>query len=461
MLIRTTSYALSLCLLAAATSVAGDPVAGTARQRARAPVPRVREVRFAGDAAFAPDVLRNVLRSTRMRRWIPGIWTARPPYAAAAVDDDLARLRSFYLANGYVDAQVAVAAVTTEGRDATVTVDARAGSKYGLRKITIAGVRNEDAQIAADAKGASSVDALCTRLLDLRRVAEADGRIDFAVALEVTDAAPPAPAEAGAKWADLTARVRMGSAHAVGRIEFSGNRRISDATLRRATGLRERSGLDLQKLRGSLARLNRSGLIEPLTPQDITIKSRTDTATVDLMISVRERRGGRWSLSGPLGLGVGSLQATVSSRLPGWGHGVLEASTYYATFSVIGVANPLLRLVPVPFTQTPKPLLALERPDVPGQSLFSGFALSPQLSLHGMLASYALRHVDGAVQTALAGSAPEPDLVVPMFRVRDGTSSSAAHSSGLICSPAAPSYRWLRRGAAIAADVALGQLAAF
>jgi len=446
--------------MVAATSLAGEP-ADTARQRARAPVPRVRNVRFAGQPVFAPDVLRTVLRSLRSRPLIPEIWTARPQYSAAAVDDDLARLRSFYLANGYVDAQVAVADVTTEGRDTTVTLDARAGPKYGIRKITIAGVHNDDERIAVDAKGAASVDALCTRLLDLRHVAESDGRIDFAAALEVTDAAPPAPPDAGGHWVDLTAWVRMGSAHAAGRIEFSGHHRISDATLRRAIGLRERSVLDLQKLRGSLARLNRSGLIEPLTPQDIAIRSGPDTAMVDLTVSVRERRGGRWSLSGPLGLGAGSLQATVSSRLPAWGHGVLEASTYYATFSLIGVSNPLLRLLPVAFAHTPKPLLAIERPDVPGQSVLSGFALSPQLSLHGMLANYALTHLDGAVQTALAGSAPEPDLVVPMFRVGNGTGSGAAHSSALICSPAAPSYRWLRRGAAIAADVALGQLAPF
>ena len=59
--------------------------------------------------------------------------------------------------------------------------------------------------------GPSAVDALCTCLLDALRTAEAQGHLDFNVEVE--------SAGTGGLL-DLTARIRVGSAHAVGRIDF-------------------------------------------------------------------------------------------------------------------------------------------------------------------------------------------------------------------------------------------------
>src|SRR5262249_39273184 len=150
--------------------------------------------------------------------------------------------------------------------------------------------------------------------LDARHIAESHGRLDFAVELEVSPtrgAAPPGP---GGKWVDVTARVGTGPAYTGGRIAFSGHQRINESTLRRAMPLQERSVLDVGKLRPGLARLNRSGLFEPLTLHDVGIRTNPDTGTADLTIVVREQRGRRWSLSGPIGplSLVGSLHATIS-----------------------------------------------------------------------------------------------------------------------------------------------------
>jgi hypothetical protein len=283
-------------------------------------------------------------------------------------------------------------------------------------------------------------ETLCTSLFDAKRIAESEGRLDFAVELEVSDASGPARPITGPRWVDITPRMRMGPAYTVGRIDFSGHRRINESTLRRAMVLQERSTFDVGKLRGSLARLNRSGLLEPLTPADVEIRRRPGTLTADLTIAIRERRGRRWSLSGPFGPSAfGLLEATVSSRLPPWGRGMFEASTYYLTFSVIGFSNPLIRLLPIRVRPSPPALLLLERPYVPGQALLSGFVLSPQLSARQLLADYGLTHLDRVTQAALIGEPPD--------------------SSGLvICNPPAQSHQRLRRGAAIAAGLVLGSL---
>ena len=136
---------------------------------------------------------------------------------------------------------------------------------------------------------------------------------------------------------DLTARIWVGSAHAVGRINFAGHSGINDSTLRRAMTIYERDLLDVGQLRRSLARINDIGVFEPLTLADISVAHRDDGVTADLTIPLRERKRRWWSVSGPMLPGIGMLQASVSSRLPPWGRGVFEATTYFVSLNVAGI----------------------------------------------------------------------------------------------------------------------------
>ena len=179
---------------------------------------------------------------------------------------------------------------------------------------------------------------------------------------------------------DLTARVWVGSAHAVGRIDFAGHSGINDSTLRRAMTIYERDLLDVRQLRRSLARINDIGVFEPLTLADISVARRDDGVTADLTIPLRERKRRWWSVSGPMFPGIGRLQASVSSRLPPWGRGVFEATTYFVSLNVAGFAKPFL-------------FLTLQRPVIPGQELLSGFAVSPALSPRAMLTHYGRTHL--------------------------------------------------------------------
>jgi hypothetical protein len=413
---------------------------------------RIHDVRFRGDLAFAPDVLANVLESLKVRRVIPGVWTRRPIYDVRAVDADLARLRSFYLSNGYFDAQVGIADVTFAGGGATVTLDARAGPRSRVRQVRIEGLFGEREQIGADASGEFPVDPLCACLLDARRAAETDGRLDFIVAVEV------APVDGEINVVDVTARVRMGTAHLVGRIEFSGHHGINESTLRRAMALQEGELFDVGQLRRDLARLNAFGLFEPLALTDVSIATNPDGVSADLMIPLRERPRRRWSLSGPvLPPGLGSLSASISSHLPAWGRGLFEASTYYVTFNLIGLANPLLRALPMASKARPSGLLVLERPYLPGQPLLSGFALSPALSPRAMLAHYGRTHLTRGVHAVLGGE-PRDAMGVPVMTggARNaGGDSELPAAALLICDPPSPRLWWLRHGALQAADLAL------
>jgi hypothetical protein len=275
--------------------------------------------------------------------------------------------------------------------------------------------------------GPSAADELCACLLDLRRSAESQGRLDFTAEVESARTGGPL---------DLTARIWMGSAHAVGRINFTGHSRLNDSTLRRGMTIYERDLLDVGQLRRSLARINAIGVFEPLRLADISVERRDDGVTADLTIPLRERKRRWWSVSGPIFPGIGTLQASLSSRLPPWGRGVFEATTYFVSLNV------------APFA---KPFLALQRPVIPGQELLSGFAVSPMLSPRAMLMHYGQTHLAHGIGTLFDGERLDP-LPVPLM------SAGRLEAEPLICVPPKPRLWWLRRGAATVGNVALAAL---
>lgn len=289
---------------------------------------------------------------------------------------------------------------------------------------------------AAPAATAGPADPLCASLLEARRLAESEGRLDFDVVVE---------ADGGG---DLTPRVHRGTSYAVGRINFTGHETINDSTLRRALTLHERDRFDVGKLRRSLARLNESGLIEPLTMTDVVVTRHADGVTADLTIPLRERGRRWWSLSGPIIPGLGSYQASISARLPPWGGGVVDASTYLMTFNLLGLARPLLGVLPL-LSKAPPAAVALERPLLPGQGWFSGFAVSPQLSARSTIAYYGRTQLSRLVGATLEETTTE-SLVVPI------TGSSPATGELIVCTPPKPRLWWLRRGVIQATDLALG-----
>jgi hypothetical protein len=274
--------------------------------------------------------------------------------------------------------------------------------------------------------GPSAMNALCASLLDLRSGAEAQGRLDFTAQVESAGTGPGA----------LTARIWEGSAHTVGRINFAGHTAINDSTLRRAITIYERDRLDIGQLRRSLARINDIGVFEPLSLADISIARRVDGVTADVTIPLRERKPRWWSLSGPMIPGVGKLQASLASRLPPWGRGVLEATTYFVSLNVTGFA---------------KPFLALQRPVIPGQELLSGLAISPALSPRAMLRHYGLTHLEHQIDTRLEGRLNDA-LTVPV------TSAGPQPAEPIVCVPPPPRLRWLRRGAVVAGKIAIAVL---
>lgn len=394
---------------------AGNKVDLRLKIKASDPV-RVKEIEFAGNPQLNPKELRGALRALRIRRLLLG-WRLYPSYSREAVDSDAARLRSLYFSKGYFDADVRVGEVETRGSDARVSFLIHSGPRR---------------------QPAPNTRELCSCLLAKRREAWRQGILDFSARLNADN---------------MTPIIDRGQAYRVGRIDFLGNRHYSDAAIRRNFVLDEGEPLDEMLLHKSVARLNRAMWFEPVDTRHVLIRPNDKTGTADITVRLTERKRGAWGLSGPVGPAsfAGPLQASLSERLPGWGKGVAELSTYTASISLIAFAHPVVPILLA--SKAPLlPVLALQRPFSPGEGWRSGVVIAPQIGWKGSALSYGITQAQQRLLHVLTGDRGlVPELAVTVERPQgDGM---------MFCDPPKPRMSKLRTGAALAVQY-LGALMA-
>jgi Surface antigen variable number repeat len=225
----------------------------------------------------------------------------------------------------------------------------------------------------------------------------------------------------------------------VGRIEFVGTHHYSDALLRRNFLLDEGQLLDGRLLRKSIDRLNRSKLFETTDESQVVIRPREAEGVADVIVKLTERERGAWRLSGPVGPAsfAGPLEASISSRLPPWGSGILELATYTASVSMFAFARPLLPLLGVDPRRSLLPVLALARPFSPGEGWKSGFSVAPQFGWRASALSYSATQIQQRLLPALAG---DRGLVPELPVTVEGPSGEGV----MLCEPPPPRFARLR-----------------
>jgi outer membrane protein insertion porin family len=343
----------------------------------------------------------------------PG-WRVLRDYSREAVDADLGRLRSFYLSKGYFDATVRVDNANVHEKDAEVTFFVRSGPRY---------------------ETSEPIPQVCSSLLSQRRALERQGILDFAATIHVQLAG------AESSLANLTTRTDHGPSYRIGRIDFTGNRHYSDAMVRRNLLIDEGQLLDEFLLRKSAGRINAAEIFEPITATDIAIHTRT-TGLADITFHLKERKRGSWNLSGPVGPAsfAGPLDGSVSSRLPPWGRGLLELSSYTASFTLIAFAHPVIPVLSIVPKGTLIPVLALSRPFTPGEGWKSGFSIVPQLGWRAAALLYATSQIQHRLLPVLSG---DRGLVAELPVTVEGPSRDGV----MFCEPPAPRLMALRTAA--------------
>jgi hypothetical protein len=346
---------------------------------------RVKTISFAGDPGIDPEQLRRALQSLKIHRIIPRIpglwggWRWYPTYNYGNIDADVGRLRSFYLSKGYFDATVRVDSTEVREKDAAVTFFVRSGPLY---------------------QTSQPIPQVCSSLMTQRRDAERQGIIDFGATLHVQQTS------LDSNFVNLTTTVDNGPPFRIGQINFTGLSHYSDAMVRSNLLVQEGHVLDELLLRKSGERINQTELFEPITASSIAIHTNLTTGIADVTIHLKERKRGAWNFSGPVGPAsfAGPLDASIRSRLPSWGSGLLELSSYTISLSLIAFANPLIPVTSILPKGPVVPIFALSRPYTPGEGWKSGFMIVPQLGREGMAVIYATTQIQHRLLPLLAGN---------------------------------------------------------
>lgn len=415
---------------------------------------RIKDVEFSGRLGAKPDELRKALRATKPKTMLPGIWKVQPGYSEDAVLSDAANLQSFLYRRGFLEARVRKDSLDLHSGDSRLRFHLDSGPKYGVRSVFVHRPEGGIKPIVPK-DGEFPVKDVCGAFFEERRKAEKNGVMDFDARLEILDVPRLAGTKGTEKWADLDARVELGPAYQVGRIEFRGNRALSDIALRRSMMLDEGQPLDQMLLRKTMARLNRTGLFEPISPESVKINTAPGRSVADVTIHLKERKRGHWALSGPVGpMSIaGPLQFAIGSRLPSWGRGIFELSTYTASISFMTFA-PAARVLPFLPNKRFIALATLARPQLPGQRWLSGFTIAPQLGWQGMLLGYGM----GQSRDLLAGVwQSDRDFTPPIeVKIVRGSGPDAPIEGAMLCEMPATKLDRARQVGSITSGIVFG-----
>ena len=331
--------------------------------------------------------------------------------------EDVARLRSALLADARFDFSLRHSLQPADPKRLELAFDIEPGPRFAIERSQVTTLDGALRDIPAPA-GRLPKDSLCTALHEERAHAEAAGRLDFVARIEVR---PLPPAKLSPHRAAISAFVTASEPYRIRWIGFEGAPGIRDATLRKALKLQEGDLLDSGLLRRSIARLNRFSFLEPVSQQSIAVTPAAD-GQVDLAFRLRQQSPRRWTIGGPLGPMAlfGPIHGKLETRLPSWGRGLLELSTYTLGGWLTSVPELVLENDAWVWKTVWQPSLALSRPALPGQPWSTGYLWSPQLSLKQTLAANAAMRFCSHLGDWIAAPPQAPTLRVPVHHVERG-----------------------------------------
>jgi outer membrane protein insertion porin family len=270
-------------------------------------------VEFAGNAGIPDSELLKQLESSRPApQW--SFWTRSGIYSRESANSDAERLRRYYLSRGYAEASVGrpqiLARQVEGGRSWSLVGLGRSrpglwmvfpiveGPRFRLRSVGVEGDARAAAAEARELVGAIQVPAwydLSHLEAARRQIEDALGRQGYALAQVrlIQDF------DREGRVARAVYRIDAGDPVLIGRIRFTGNRRLPDKFLRRELRVQEGRLFDSHGLDESLAELNRSGLIEPVRRTDLDLEYDEAGNSMDIAVHVRERdRNGVYGTGG-------------------------------------------------------------------------------------------------------------------------------------------------------------------
>ncbi|MEQ8798639.1 MAG: outer membrane protein assembly factor BamA [Salinisphaeraceae bacterium] len=267
-------------------------------------VAKIADINIVGNEDFTDEELLDVISLESVKPFYAHpltFWRSRANYSREKLLGDLETLNSFYQDQGYLRFNVTSIQVSLspDKRDIFLTINVDEGDAYTISNIEFAGDL-----IVPESNLRSLVSAREGQTFSRQLVTDTSNRIssglaDFGYAFSEVD--PLTRPDDEEKTVEVTFFVEPGKRAYVRRIQFSGNQKTNDETLRREMRQFEGATFARRAVERSRVRLARLQFIEQATVETEPVPGSEDLVDVDFSVSERP--------AGTLQFGVGFSDA--------------------------------------------------------------------------------------------------------------------------------------------------------
>ena len=254
---------------------------------------RITKVTFSGNRHFPSSVLAKQVK-TKPYFALTSWWTDAGIYKKSETDQDVQRLRNFYLNNGYINIGVGQPKVvfTHHRKSMTIVFPLQEGEQFRLGSIAISGNKLFSNKRLLKAVKLKPPMVFSRKVLqkDITTLTRMYGHKGYAFAIVTPQIVP----NLQNKTVDLTYSVTEGGLVHIRRINITGNELSRDKVIRRVLGVQESDIMDTQELQNSYRNLQNLNFFSNVQ----IVPKQVGSNLVDLNVSVKEKPTGTFSIGG-------------------------------------------------------------------------------------------------------------------------------------------------------------------
>lgn len=249
----------------------------------------IKEISFEGNQTFDDDDLEDVLE-TSTKGWFSWL-TDSGLLDREVLNQDAARVVSFYHNNGFLEARVAEPVITQEEEWLYVTFVVEEGPRFKVGTVDIVGDLISDKQVLLDMLSIRNEEFLSRKTLrdDITTITDHYAENGYAFA----EVRPDIAKSEGGGRVDVKFTIYRGDLVYINRVIVKGNSRTRDNVIRREVQVAEGGIFNAKGLRNTNQKLQRLDFFEEI---NVTPEPTLDPDKMDIIIDVKEKSTGQFSI---------------------------------------------------------------------------------------------------------------------------------------------------------------------
>ncbi len=249
----------------------------------------IKEIKFIGNKSFDSDELEDIIESSE-KNWLTWL-TEGGLMKQQMLEQDVARLGSFYNNQGFLEVKIAKPQVKQDGDWLYITFTIEEGPRYRVGTVSFQGDLIADKQQLRSMLTIQNQEFINRQILreDVLRLTDYYSENGFAFA----DIRPKTLKSATGARVDILIDIKKGDLVYIQRISIKGNSRTRDNVIRRELQIAEGGIFDSKALRISTQRLQRLDFFEEV---NIVPEPALDPSKMDVTINVKEKSTGQFSI---------------------------------------------------------------------------------------------------------------------------------------------------------------------